>query len=75
MKENCPFLYHDDRREKAVSLHSFLNLVVNGQLHEPVEEPPVFTKQKADGLYWYFGEENTSWTRPESSGDSQSSST
>jgi hypothetical protein len=51
MKENCPFLYHDDRREKAVSFHSFLNLVVNGQLHEPVEEPPVFTKQKADGLY------------------------
>jgi len=37
--------------EKAVSFHSFLTLAVNGQVHAPVEEPPVSTEQKADGLY------------------------
>jgi hypothetical protein len=51
MKEKLSFAYHGDRCEKAVSFHSFLTLVVNGQLHAPVEEPPVSTEQKADGLY------------------------
>ena len=51
MKEKLPLTYHGDRWEKAVSLHSFLTLDVNGQLHAPVEESPVSTEQKADGLY------------------------
>jgi hypothetical protein len=74
MKEKLPFAYHSERWEKVVSLHSFLTLDVNGQLHAPVEESPVSTEQKAYGLYRHFGDENTFWTRPESNGDSQSSS-
>jgi hypothetical protein len=47
MKGKLPFSYHGDRYEKAVSFYSFLTLAVNGQLHAPVEEPPVSTEQKA----------------------------
>jgi hypothetical protein len=52
-----------DVREE-LEFHSFLTLAVNGRLHASEKVPSVSTEEKADGLYWHFGEENTSCTCP-----------